>query len=385
MLRAFTHVTTLFHGCLFRRSTTLSLPSSFPQSKQAVGLQIKAITSQVAVKQVYIQQCDAEAASAQIKAAQSEKAAVAANIKAAAARKEAEDAEKKALSAKQGLRLVAAALLPLKRSLFDSDTKPESRPYPAVRGSNAGTHSAERGKCIRSRTSNPSERVIYVKSNDLEVVLEMMRASSSPAIYDFQGRDMLYTGEGSPTICSNGITWRNGNVMLGPGMGLKIVSTGVELQSLSVIGGRFGLWVASSGNVTLTSCLSRHADCGIHLEGKGNLVARSLKVMDCKKDALNLTGSSSAILVDSELCGAKLGISMEGSSSMLGTRILVTGIEGYVLMLNDVAKMELNNSTLSVTPQKLIGVMGAASLVMSGCVSDQKIIRNTLAHVRVDL
>lgn len=168
------------------------------QSTQVAAAKIKTMTEQATAKHMYTQQCDAESARAHSKAEQSEKAAVAANRDAATARKEATVAEKKASSAKQAFRLVSAALLPLKRSLVAAEPLQQSRPNPAGRSNNP-----------RIMSNNSSEKIIYVESNNLAVVLEMMRTGTFPTIYDFQGKTCSTTAQAAllfPPIISHGAT-----------------------------------------------------------------------------------------------------------------------------------------------------------------------------------
>lgn len=94
----------------------------------------------------------------------------------------------------------AAVLLPLKEQLGLLQT---SCVAPQVAETPAGCSSNNK----RARTSESSPQTILVTSNNLNDVLDEMSACNSPATYDFQGREMTFTGEGGPTIGMAGVTW----------------------------------------------------------------------------------------------------------------------------------------------------------------------------------
>lgn len=243
-------------------------------------------------------------------------------------------AQQKAHTDRQELKKLMATLLALQQSLgLDLTTSVDS-----IIGADSSTDGG-----------NPDLPVILIKTDNLGDALEMVNFSKTPAVYDFQGQNMKYKDRGFPTITSDGAILRNGRFLLKSDQSLFVDGTAVVvLDAISVFGGGAGVWVGNGGCLTMTACELRDNKTGLYLCG------------DC-----------TARLTDCEISGGKEhGIYMTSNSSMEGTRVCITGIQGEVLHLVDKAMLDLSECIMRKNPGKPGVVEDEASLVLTRCAVD---------------
>lgn len=266
---------------------------------------------------------------------------------------------------------LAIALLPLKPLTL---IRPEVPGYVLERSSIAEPSAAEPSSNKRSRGSDspPAIPVILVTSNNLEDVLERMRLSSTPAIYDFQNRKMQSAASQGPSIVTHGVTWRNVKLMLTnhDQMCLTIDASDVVLESVSIVGAYHGVHVLPGGSLTMRSCRVDTCSSGICLEGDSTLLATNLKVSNCGMSAFSLSGSARATVTDCRISGSKLdGVFMREGSSMVGTRIWFIDVRYNMVFVRDQARLSLTGCVMTESPKgKGALVDDEASVVLARCV-----------------
>lgn len=209
--------------------------------------------------------------------------------------------------------------------------------------------------------------VMWVSSNDLSDVLHTMHQMHALSVYDFQGREMRYTGAGDPIIASSGVTWRNGTIKL-RGQSLVVKRSGVVLDTISVIGGTCGVCVVGSGSLTMTGCTVQDAVEGVSVQGSSSLHASNLRIINSKKYGFSVKGSSAASLTDCNISGAgNDGVYASHSSHLEGLRVSIDGVCGEVLCLKHSASVKLTQCALTGNPGRPGYVKHSASLKLSGC------------------
>lgn len=322
-----------------------------PQSQKATEAQIEAITAKVAALQLEVNRRDAAMAKAQ----------------------------KKASAEREELKQLTAALLPLQQSLgltiathditiggaepalpvSPTEAEPLSPPATPKSSTGGGGDPELPVSPIVARPLSPpatpksgtgggdaEQPVFTIESDNLGDALEKICLSSAPAVYDFQGRTMVYTGQGHPTICTSGATLRNGIFCLGEKQELVVDGKGVVLDHITVIGGRMGVEVFAGGCLTMLDCVVRDSSIGVYLN----------------------YGNSKADLTDCVIRGCKeYGIYAGCQGVMSASRLRITNIAGQVLRMEADAKVTLTACTLRDNPGKPGAVKGNASLVMTCC------------------
>lgn len=389
------------------------LDPSQVQSQRAIQVQSEAISAQLAAKQAELDKSETTAAS-MLKVATSAALAVSkASIAVSAAKKTFEAAQQHALQTtmqvsatqqnaaalREDIRLLTAALLPLTLSM--ALVEPDQQRKLSV-------------------------QLIHVTSDKLEDVLLQMSKSDTPAIFDFQGKDMSYSKNTNPTLRADAIKWRNGTIMLSEKTRLDVTGAGVELEDIIVTGGG-GVRVLDCGSLTMTDCEVRDAVNGLSLDGNGKLVAESVNISNCSMTGILLEGSSllvaekicvsqcvwtgigihgssSLVATDMKISGTNDGITLAGTStadvndcvlediredgiwmtgatSMIGKDVNTKGILGHVLRLKDTASLTLTASTLTNSTGKIGAVMECSSLVLSGCTVGGKFKKDDTAFI----
>lgn len=303
-----------------------------------------------------------QAASKGQEADHSQKEAKKSQEEADAAQKKAVAAKEKAVSALADSKLLTAALLPLKRSL--------SHATPDLEMSAAGSSSGMNGLQKRADGS-PTQTVVLVESNSLEDVIAQMQLNSSPAIYDFQGKEVVCTTKsGSRTIPHN-ITLRNGRIVLGSSAYLLVASPGVAFESITLLGGSSGVWVQSGGNLAMTACEIRDCNTGVLMLGNGLLTASNLKLMDCKAGGIQLVGSSKAELLGGEI-SCDTSIYLSDNSSMVGIAVQITGMSSGLVTVHQNAKLRLLGCNITVKDGAVPGCVSSG--VMASCIVNGKLV-----------
>lgn len=304
------------------------------------------------------------------------------------AQKKAVDAQREAVAANEDLRKLLATLRPLQEALGLKGLLPEDLP---------------------SSSKDPSGKaVVMITTTDLGDVLEKMSLSSTPAIYDFQGKEMKFTEKGNPTFKSKDVTWRNGKIdFTGTSLSLVIDSTGAVLESVTVIGG-YGVSILDGRSLTMTECMvSSSAKNALELLGSGSLTASKVKIVDCTNAGVNMSGSSSltasyldvsnskgcgimlresskANFSDSSISGGnQFGIYMSGSSSMVGTRMVINGIKDYVIRIENDSKLSLTGCSMRKNSGKPGLLSGAASMVLLNCSIDGEVLNGGTGTVKI--
>lgn len=249
-------------------------------------------------------------------------------------------------------------------------------PVPVQQGSQSPPiHTSSTCGSDRSSSATSSSRstgsvvgdVMWVTSTDLKDVLHIMRQNGAPAVYDFQGRELRFTGAGDPVIALSGVTWRNGTIKL-RGKSLVVKRSGVVLDTISVLGSTCGVFVVGSGSLTMTSCEVRDAVVGVSLEGSSSLKASNLRVLNSKTDGLTMKGSAPAHLTDCELAETgNNGVCASHASSLVGLRVRVVGVRGDVLCLKHSARVDLTRCDITGNAGRAGSVRHSASLKLSGC------------------
>lgn len=206
-------------------------------------------------------------------------------------------------------------------------------------------------------------RVVQVTSDDLDLVLAQMRSRNAPASYDFQGRSMKFPSKESPIMYSDGVTWRNGTIMLKFTQDLVIFGTDVVFEAMHFMGGRRGVSLEDGASLTMTDCEVCNCDYGVTLLGNSSLVADGLKVTGFSHATICLKGSSSASLTEFELVtnrsGAS-GIELFGTSSLVGALGSIKSTAGKVISIDGSSKMALSRCDLTgsgrAAPAKTRGI-----------------------------
>lgn len=304
----------------------------------------------------------------------SQQAATTAQARTDAAKQLAVDAQDKAVKARETLEKLNTILLPLRKSLDHSGLEAEEITV-------AGASSRKRAKA----TISSYQPVILVQSNALEDVLAKMRLASRPAVYDFQGRMMVFKGEGNPTIVSSGVTWRNGKIFLEPNMDLVFRGCAdLNLESITVLGGACGASILS-GNLIMTSCEFSKCGVGVQMAGSSSLQARNLCLADCTSCGLSLADSCTLTLAGGTFTGAETNIFMNNDSSMVGTGVSITGTRGPIVTMLGKANLSLTGCKLAAGPGCDAGhLYGQAALVMSSCsVYGEVLVKSGRANMQI--
>lgn len=242
-------------------------------------------------------------------------------------------------------------------------------------------------------TLTPIQRVIMVTSNQLSDVLDQMADSSTPAIYDFMGRCMQSNGRRDVKLVSDGVTWRNGKIVLpspkldrgAGGSSLLVSGKGVVFESITVTGGQAGVKLVSGGSLRMTGCEIRNANFALRLEDHASLVATNLTVCRSASCAAFLQGSSTATLIDCDISESEYdGICLRDSSSLYGTRMHVQGCGDNMISMWETSLMRLSDSTAKCGFGQPGTVNNDARLFMARSDVDGGLITSSTAAVRVE-
>lgn len=222
----------------------------------------------------------------------------------------------------------------------------------------------------------------------LEDILERMWHERDPAIYDFQGQEIQYHGNQNPTIRSAGVTWRNGTILLPRHVdSLTIAALGILFESITVVGGLHGVCITSGGCLTMVDCEIYDSRNGVFLDGDGNLVANTLKLVNCDH-GIRMEGESTAHIADCDISKAsESAITMLEHSNMAGSRVHVTDGSRHGVCLCDRADLLLADSVLTGSFRKLARLRGESALVLRYCDfdEDEEIDAEYPATVEVDV
>lgn len=229
-----------------------------------------------------------------------------------------------------------------------------------------------------------SHKVILVESDNLGDVLTSMSMSSSPSVYDFQCQEMKYSDRGNPTIISNGVTWRNGNIMLSSEQSLNIEAEGVVMELISVLNGNIGVHVTCGGSLLMTECKISDSGDGLYVNASSSVIANNLKIINCRVDCITVWDGSSAVVTGCELSGAgAAGICMSCNSCMEGTGITIVGAQTNVLNLAGTAKLSLTECKMIRNPGSLGVVNGEATLKLLRCAIDGEFEKGEDATIEI--
>lgn len=258
---------------------------------------------------------------------------------------------------------------------------------PAASGSVSSAHQQDCNKRARTEEPaqpavpvSPSHPVVMVTSNQLADVLQQMARSSTPAIYDFQNRAMHSNGRRDVNLSTDGVTWRNGKIILPPpkqprgagGSSLIVSGRDVVLESISVIGGQIGVKVIHDGSLRMTACEICDANFALRVEDEATLFASNLLIIDSASCAILLTDSATADFTSCAITGSEGdGVYLRDRSTLYGSRMHIRGCENHMICMGDTSLMRLTDSTARCHPGRPGEVNDTASLVFLGSAVDR--------------
>ncbi|MEW5310181.1 MAG: hypothetical protein WDW38_002002 [Sanguina aurantia] len=215
--------------------------------------------------------------------------------------------------------------------------------------------------CEMNPATRPA-RLIDVKSNKLEEVLDMMAEDQSyfKAVYDFGGRSMVYSrDDNAVTICTMRTTWRNGTITL-----------------------------SAEQSLTLRDCQVRGAAKGVFLTQEASLTATHLKIDGCGVESVTLEDGSDADLTDVEISGAEaIGLFVTEDCRLTGVRVRVSGTKANVLRTRGNGKLSLTDSWLTGNSGSPGELQCGDRVVLKNCALDSReflVQDKVLVHVTVD-
>ncbi|MEW5305122.1 MAG: hypothetical protein WDW36_007683 [Sanguina aurantia] len=233
-------------------------------------------------------------------------------------------------------------------------------------------------------------RLIDVKSNKLEEVLDMMAEDQSyfKAVYDFGGRSMVYSrDDNAVTICTMRTTWRNGTITLSAEQSLTLRSTGSCLEALTIVGGQHGVRI-EGGSTHVRDCQVRGAAKGVFLTQEASLTATHLKIDGCGVESVTLEDGSDADLTDVEISGAEaIGLFVTEDCRLTGVRVRVSGTKANVLRTRGNGKLSLTDSWLTGNSGSPGELQCGDRVVLKNCALDSReflVQDKVLVHVTVD-
>lgn len=144
-------------------------------------------------------------------------------------------------------------------------------------------------RSVRSnaRGSSINGDVVRLSTESCFDLMLLANNTTTPTVFDLCDRHLHYNGVSNTTLTATNITLRNGTIHLGEGPSesgacLCVEGQGVELDNITICGGKIGLWITPGSDALVNDCVVHSAHTGVWVgytstpTGAGSQIASQL-------------------------------------------------------------------------------------------------------------